>query len=72
MTAIAAACEGFSGAELEQAVVSAMYAAHAEGRPLAADHVLAEVHATRPLSVVRAEQVAALRVWAADRTVPAD
>lgn len=68
---IAQATDGFSGAELEQAIVSATYAAHAEGRPVAAEHVLAEVSATRPLSVVMAEQVAALRRWASTRTVPA-
>ncbi len=71
MAAVAAATEGFSGAELEQAISSAEYAAHAEGRPVQADHVLAEVRATRPLSVVMAEQVAALRQWALTRTVPA-
>ena len=68
---IAAASDGFSGAELEQAVISALYAAHAQGRAVTADDVLAEVRSTRPLSVVMAEQVAALRLWAADRTVPA-
>lgn len=69
---VAAQAEGFSGAELEQAIASAEYAAHAEGRPVVAAHVLAEVRATRPLSIVMAEQVAALRLWAASRTVPAD
>jgi SpoVK/Ycf46/Vps4 family AAA+-type ATPase len=69
---LSAAAEGFSGAELEQAVASAEYAAHAEGLPVTADHVLAEIRATRPLSVVMAEQVQALREWARDRTVPAD
>ncbi|WP_149204633.1 AAA family ATPase [Actinotalea subterranea] len=66
------ASEGFSGAELEQAVVSAAYAAHADGAPVAAAHVLAEIRATRPLSVVMAERVGALRAWAAERTVSAD
>ncbi|MBX9246595.1 AAA family ATPase [Actinotalea ferrariae] len=74
VTALAAACDGFSGAEIEQAVVSAAYAAHAEGGvvpAVQARHVEAELRATRPLSVVMAEQVAALRAWAAGRTVPA-
>lgn len=65
------ASAGFSGAEVEQAVVSATYHAHARGVPLDAAAVLAELRATRPLSVVMAEQVAALRAWAAHRTVPA-
>jgi SpoVK/Ycf46/Vps4 family AAA+-type ATPase len=71
LAALAAATDGFSGAELEQAVVSAAYSAHAEGVPVGATHVMAEVRATRPLSVLMSEQVAALRQWAAGRTVPA-
>jgi ATPase family protein associated with various cellular activities (AAA) len=68
---LAGACEGFSGAEIEQAIVSAVYAAHADGEPLGAAYVLAEIEATRPLSVVMAESIAQLRQWAATRTVPA-
>jgi SpoVK/Ycf46/Vps4 family AAA+-type ATPase len=70
--ALAAACEGFSGAEIEQAVVSALYASHARGRPVDTEALLEEVRATRPLSVVMAERVEALRAWAAQRTVPAN
>lgn len=64
--------EGFSGAEIEQGMVSAAYAAHARSEALSATHVLEELRLTRPLSVVMAERIAALRAWAADRTVPAD
>jgi ATPase family associated with various cellular activities (AAA)/AAA+ lid domain len=67
---VAARTDGFSGAELEQVVVSALYAAHAQAVPLSTDLLLAEVDATRPLSVVMAEKVAALREWAEGRTVP--
>jgi SpoVK/Ycf46/Vps4 family AAA+-type ATPase len=69
---LAAASEGFSGAEIEQAVVAALYGAHAGGAAIAADHVLHEIRATRPLSVVMAEKIADLRAWAAERTVRAD
>ncbi|MGH8175281.1 MAG: AAA family ATPase [Steroidobacter sp.] len=69
---LAAACEGFSGAEIEQAVVSAVYAAHAGGEAIGAAHVLTEIRATRPLSVVMAERIDELRRWARERTVPAD
>jgi SpoVK/Ycf46/Vps4 family AAA+-type ATPase len=69
---LAAACDGFSGAEIEQAIVSALYAARAWRRPLTQDDLLAELANTRPLSVLMAEQVQALRAWARDRTVPAD
>jgi hypothetical protein len=69
---LAAACAGFSGAEIEQAVVSAVYAAHADGETIGAAHVLRELHATRPLAVVMAEKMEELREWARERTVPAD
>lgn len=69
---LAAASTGFSGAEIEQAVVSALYAAQA--RQCAVDQalLLATLQQTAPLSVVMAEELAALRAWAAERTVRAD
>lgn len=72
LPALAAASQGFSGAEIEQAIVSGLYAAHAEQRPLDDVLLMQEIRATRPLSVLMAEQVQALRAWAAERTVPAD
>ena len=72
LPALAAAANGFSGAEIEQAIVSGLYAAHAEQRALDTDLLMAEVRGTRPLSLLMAEQVDALRAWAAERTVPAD
>jgi SpoVK/Ycf46/Vps4 family AAA+-type ATPase len=69
---LARACDGFSGAEIEQAVVSALYASHARNQPLDAQALLKEIRDTRPLSVVMAERVGALRAWAAKRTVPAN
>jgi SpoVK/Ycf46/Vps4 family AAA+-type ATPase len=64
--------EGFSGSEIEQAVVSAMYTAHAQGREVAQADLLAEIKQTRPLSVVMSEKVEELREWAKTRTVPCD
>ncbi len=69
---LVARSEGFSGAEIEQAVVSALYAAHAGNGKADARLIAAELAATRPLSVVMAERIAELRDWAAERTVPAD
>ena len=66
------ATEGFSGAEIEQAIVSSLYAAHAHKEPLATGHILEEIEQTRPLSVVMAERIGAMREWAAGRTVPCD
>ncbi len=69
---LAAAAPGFSGAELEQAIVSALYAAHAKGQPLSTAHIATEFSRTRPLSVVMRERIAGLRQWAQGRTVPCD
>jgi hypothetical protein len=52
--------------------VAALYASHAVGQDLETKHVLAEFKRTRPLSVIMAEKLSALRRWAAERTVPAD
>jgi SpoVK/Ycf46/Vps4 family AAA+-type ATPase len=72
MKVLAARCEGFSGAEIEQAVVSALYTAHASDQKADARTIAAEIDATRPLSVVLGEKIAELRAWAAERTVAAD
>jgi len=69
---IAAAADGFSGAEIEQAIVSALYAAHAQKCELSTEHLLTEIQRTRPLSVVMAEKVELLRRWADGRTVSCD
>jgi len=69
---LALASEGFSGAEIEQAVVGALYAAFADGAALDTSMLLREIGATRPLSGTMRERIAKLREWAADRTVSAD
>ena len=69
---LADATEGFSGAELEEAIVSALYEAHARNITLATTHILEAVESTRPLSVVMAENIATLRQWAYGRTVSCD
>jgi hypothetical protein len=69
---LADAMQGFSGAEIEQAVVSALYAAHAMNQPLASAHILREIEQTKPLSTVMHERINALRAWADGRTVPCD
>jgi ATP-dependent 26S proteasome regulatory subunit len=64
--------KGFSGSEIEQAIVSAMYTARAKRLTLTQEDLIAEIHQTRPLSVVMAEKVEELREWASTRTVPCD
>jgi SpoVK/Ycf46/Vps4 family AAA+-type ATPase len=71
LEALAQACEGFAGAEIEQAVVAAVYSANAQHRAPDAQILRAEMAATRPLAVVMSEKVEALREWAEGRTVPA-
>lgn len=71
MQALVSASVGFSGAEIEAAVIAARYEAHAASAPTAAAMLLAELKRTRPLSVTRAEAIDALRTWAAQGAVSA-
>ena len=70
--ALANACEGFSGSEIEQAIVSAMYANHSSKTEIDTQTLLDEIKQTRPLSIVMAEQINQLRHWASQRTVSVD
>ena len=72
LPALAAATSGFSGSEIEQAIVSATYTARAQGRAVSQEDLLGEMKQTRPLSVVMSEKVEALREWASSRTVRCD
>jgi SpoVK/Ycf46/Vps4 family AAA+-type ATPase len=63
--------EGFSGAEIEQAVIAAMYAAFTEGREVDTRDVVRALKATVPLSDTLEEQIKALRDWAKTRARPA-
>ena len=72
LMALAEASEGFSGAEIEQAIVAVLYTAHAQHVTPDVEMIRHEFATTRPLAVVMAEKVDALREWAQERTVPAD
>jgi AAA+ superfamily predicted ATPase len=69
---LASATEGFSGAEIEQVVLSGLYDAFTDGDDLDTDLLLQEAAATRPLSQTMGERVAWLRDWARERAVPAN
>jgi ATP-dependent 26S proteasome regulatory subunit len=69
---LAAGSDGFSGAEIEQVIVAGLYTAFAQKQQLSTDVLLAEIRATRPLSVTRAEEVESIRQWAKKRAAPAD
>ncbi len=71
LDALATTTEGFTGAEIEQAIVSARHLSASHGQPLTTDDIKAAVNRTYPLSVLRADDIAHLRTWARDRTVPA-
>ena len=67
---VAAATEGFSGAEIEQVVIAGSLQAIHDGRPLDTDMLVAEARATVPLARSRREDVATLREYARERFVP--
>jgi SpoVK/Ycf46/Vps4 family AAA+-type ATPase len=77
---VAEAAKGFSGAEIESAVQTALYAAFsrdgacpvspaASKQDLSTEDLLTALSSTVPLSVTRAEEIAQLRAWAKDRAV---
>jgi SpoVK/Ycf46/Vps4 family AAA+-type ATPase len=72
LPALAVASDGFSGAEIEQAIVAAAYSAQAQQQQLQTSAVLDELSHTKPIAIVKAESINALRAWAEDRTVSAD
>lgn len=72
LSVLAAACEGFTGAEIEQAIVAGLYSARAQEQPLTTTHLLDEIRSTVPLSVTMAERLEALRAWCHGRAVPAE
>ena len=63
--------ENFSGSEIEQLVISAMYKARTLDVNVTTESLVTEILQTKPLAVVMSEKVTALRAWAAGRTVPA-
>ena len=72
LAALADAAHGFSGSEIEQSIVAALYTAFSESAPLSEEAVLREIEATSPLSTLMSEKVASLRAWAKSRTVRAN
>ena len=61
---LAQATAGFSGAEIEQVIISSLYDAFEEGRDLTHEDLLANIRNTIPLSQTVKERVDALRSWA--------
>ncbi len=68
---LAKVSDGFSGAEIEQALIAAMYEAFAQDREFTQLDIIAAIKSTLPLSKTMTEQVTALRDWARQRARPA-
>lgn len=68
---IAKASEGFTGAEIEQAIVSTIYRANVGKQNISTLLLLDEIQKTRPISITRAEEIQSLRNWAQQRAVSA-
>ncbi|MBM3246364.1 MAG: AAA family ATPase [Candidatus Omnitrophica bacterium] len=65
------AAEDFSGAEIEQAIIAALYRASTEKERISTSHIIEQIKSTKPLSVLKAEGISELRAWAKERTIPA-
>jgi SpoVK/Ycf46/Vps4 family AAA+-type ATPase len=63
--------EGFSGSEIEQAVISGLHFAFAEGVELSQKHLVRAVKETVPLSTTMGEDISRQREWAKTRARPA-
>jgi ATP-dependent 26S proteasome regulatory subunit len=68
---LATAARGFSGAEIESAVQTALYVAYSQQEEVNSDILVEALRSTVPLSTTRAEEIEALRDWARTRAVPA-
>jgi SpoVK/Ycf46/Vps4 family AAA+-type ATPase len=64
---LAAASEGFSGAEIEQVAIAAQFEAFAANEPLTAKVLLQSIRSTVPLSRTMKEPIVHLRDWAQGR-----
>ena len=70
LSLLAESTEGFSGAEIEQAVISALYRSLQKKQPLTTMTLLDAVNSTQPLSVSRREDIDRIRATAAGRFTP--
>ena len=63
------ATDGFSGAEIEQVIITSLYRAIYEKQPVNTELIIHEVKSTVPLSISRREDLHALRTVAQERFV---
>src|SRR5947208_3968777 len=67
LDSLVACSENFGGAEIEQAVISALYDAFYARHELATQHILEALRQTVPLARTMDEQIGRLRSWAVGR-----
>lgn len=67
LSQLSSEASGFSGAEIEEAIVSSMFDAFYEKQPLSTERLLASIGQTVPLSKIMSEDVETLRQWASNR-----
>ena len=67
LPALVNASVDFSGAEIEESIISALYDAFYSREELSTDYVLASLAATVPLAKTMSEKINALRKWAVGR-----
>lgn len=72
MAALVDVSKGYSGAEIEQAIIAALHGAYAHNAKLDTDRLVTSIKLSPPLSVTMRERIDALRAWAKGRCVPAD
>ncbi|MHC4270842.1 MAG: AAA family ATPase [Planctomycetota bacterium] len=72
LDALSNASKGYSGSEIEQAILSALHEAYDNKAELNTELILEALKISPPLSVTMAEKVLALQQWAKGRYVPAD
>lgn len=61
--------DGFTGSEIEQVVIAALYEAFYKQKGLSEADIVKSIRETVPLSRTQAEQIASIRDWAAERAV---
>jgi len=71
LDALANAADGYSGAEIEQAIIDALHDSFFEQREITTEDILKALDRTVPLTTTMAEDVAMLRDWASTRARPA-
>src|SRR3989440_3517131 len=71
LDALATVSEGFSGSEIEQCVIAALYYAFGEGTELSQSHLMTAAQEAFPISSTMGEEISRVREWSKNRTRPA-